>query len=56
MRAEEYNNWNGKHTRGNQQQNTWYRRIDQLSGRQDSGNHGIRTAKRKNTFKNMSIF
>ena len=47
IRTEEYNNyWQEKYTRRNQQEIRGCRRTDQWSGKQDSRNHPIRTAKR----------
>ena len=48
IRTEEFNNRNRKYSRGNQQQISGCRRTDQQSGKQVSGNHPMRTAKRKN--------
>lgn len=51
IRADKYHNWdNEKYTRRNQQIR-WYRRTDQPSERQNSGNHSIRAARKKIIFK-----
>ena len=48
--AKEYSNWTEQYSRGNLQQTRWYRKMDQWPGRQGSGNHPNRTAKRKKNF------
>ena len=46
VRAGEYNNWNEKFIRGNQEQSRWHTGIDQWSGWQSGGNHQHWTEKR----------
>ena len=52
MNQPEYNYWNEKYTRGNQQQIREDRKMDQQSGRKINGNNSIRTAKGKTNFWN----
>ena len=46
-RAEEYNKWTEKYTKGVQQQARWNRRTDQWTGRQSNRTHTERAVRWK---------
>ena len=56
VRNKEYNNWKEKHTIRNEKQTQWKRTMYRWSGRQKNGNHPIRLAKKKKTFKKWEQF